>query len=201
MRKAGSPYRAIANVLGVDVHTVHSDVQAELAAIREQTVDQAHELRALELARLDTMNVGLWPQIEKGNPPAVHAAVRVSERRSKLLGLDAPVASTTEVTGRLSVEAEAKYKSEREALLRLSAEELKELAAASAQLMAEALARSEARRTGVTVAALPPAPSIINVETSHAEMPAYPDPGEPLPETGNTSQEAPVTVVEVTTPD
>jgi DNA-binding CsgD family transcriptional regulator len=49
LRKAGGSYRELARQLGVDVHTAHADVMAELAALREQTVDQAAELRELEL--------------------------------------------------------------------------------------------------------------------------------------------------------
>jgi hypothetical protein len=49
------------------------------------------------------MNEGLWPEIKKGSAPAVTAGVRVSERRARLLGLDAPTASRTELTGSLYV--------------------------------------------------------------------------------------------------
>jgi hypothetical protein len=195
LRKSGCPYREIARLLGVNVHTAYSDVAAELCALRDETIDHAQELRSLELQRLDAMHMGLWPQIRAGNPPAVTAGIRVSERRSRLLGLDAPVASTTELTGRLSVETEAKYKAEREALLRLSAEELQELADASQQLMANALARADARRMAVTVAALPPAQSIIDVEAVKAEMPASPDAGEPATALGQ-AQDDPMTIVE-----
>ncbi len=38
LRKAGGSYREIARQLGVDVHTAHADVAAELAALRETTV-------------------------------------------------------------------------------------------------------------------------------------------------------------------
>jgi hypothetical protein len=37
LRKAGGSYREIAGQLGVDVHTAHADVGAELAALRETT--------------------------------------------------------------------------------------------------------------------------------------------------------------------
>jgi DNA-binding CsgD family transcriptional regulator len=113
LRKAGGSYRQIAQQLGVDVHTMHGDVGAELAALRETTIGRAEELRALELERFDRMVAGLWPQIEKGSPPAVTAAVRVSERRARLLGLDEPTATRTELSGSLSVTAE-KLAAERE---------------------------------------------------------------------------------------
>lgn len=106
MRKKGNAFREIARQLGVDVHTAHADVGAELAALREMTVTEATELRALKLERLDGMTSGLWPEIEAGSPPAVSAAVPVSERRSRLLGLDAPGVTKNELSGSLGVYAE-----------------------------------------------------------------------------------------------
>jgi hypothetical protein len=52
------------------------------------------------------MVASLWPQIEDGSPPAVAAAIRVSERRARPLGLDAPVVTKRELTRALSVTAE-----------------------------------------------------------------------------------------------
>jgi hypothetical protein len=98
LRKAGGSYREIARQLAVDVHTAHADVTAELAALRERTVEQAAELQDLELQRFDEMTAGLWPQIRAGSPPAMSAAIRVSERRSRLLGLDEPVVTKSELT-------------------------------------------------------------------------------------------------------
>jgi hypothetical protein len=139
LRKAGSSYREIARQLGVDVHTAHADVGAELDALRETTVAEATELRALELERLDTMTSGLWPHIKTGNAPAVTAGVRVSERRARLLGLDAPVATKSEVTGSLGVYAE-RLAAERQLLRDLSVPQLEELAAESQALMNKAMA-------------------------------------------------------------
>jgi hypothetical protein len=121
------PIAQIARELDADVHTIHGDVAAELAALREQTVEQATELRELEVGRLDAMIEGLWSRVRDGSPPAVSAAVRVSERRARLLGLDAPVVSKSEVTGSLSVYAE-RLAAERELFATLSIEQLEELA-------------------------------------------------------------------------
>ena len=152
MRKAGGSYRETARQLGVDVHTVHGDVAAELAALRETTVGRAEELRDLELARFDEMTSGLWPQIRAGSPPAVTAAVRVSERRSRLLGLDEPTSTRTEISGSLSVDAERRLKAETEDLQRwLTFEELQELGEKSERLFADARALVEARRVPVLV--------------------------------------------------
>ena len=128
LRKAGGSYREIARQLGVDVHTAHADVGAELAALRETAVGEATELRALELERLDGMTSGLWPRIQEGSAAAVSAGVRVSERRSRLLGLDAPVVTKSELTGSLGVYAE-RLAAERELFGKLDVEQLEELAA------------------------------------------------------------------------
>ena len=74
------------------------------------------------------MTAGLWPLIQKGSPPAVSAAVRVSERRSRLLGLDEPVITKSELTGSLSLTAQTRLKAEVEELQGLSFDELKTLA-------------------------------------------------------------------------
>ena len=67
---------------------------------------EEHEFfRAMELERLDATTAGLWPGIQEGSAAAVSAGVRVSERRSWLLGLDEPTATRTELTGSLGVYA------------------------------------------------------------------------------------------------
>ncbi len=142
------PYREIARQLGVDVHTAHSDIAAELADLRTTTIDRAEELRDLELQRFDEMTAGLWPQIQRGSPPAVTAAVRVSERRARLLGLDEPVVTKNELSGGLSVSAQ-KYAAEKELFLRLPVEQLEALAREHQVLLDKAFAL--ARAHGVTV--------------------------------------------------
>lgn len=97
LRKAGASYRQIAQQMAVSLNTAYADVQAELLELREQTKSDAVEVRELELQRCDEMILGLWPAVRRGDPKAVMAAVRVSDRRARLLGLDAP--SKQEVTG------------------------------------------------------------------------------------------------------
>jgi len=161
MRKRGATYREIAQELQADVHTIHGDIQAELASLRETAVAEATQLRALELERLDGMTSGLWPHVRAGSPPAVTAAVKVSERRARLLGLDAPVASRTEVSGSLSVDAQARYKAEAEELRCLDLDELEELADKSQKMIDDAIGRSRARRNGMLVAGTSSTGSVI----------------------------------------
>ena len=145
LRKAGGSYRQIAQQLGVDVHTAHADVGAELAALRETAVAEATELRALELERLDGMTSGLWPRIQEGSAAAVSAGVRVSERRSRLLGLDAPVVTKSELTGSLGVYAE-RLAAEVELFEQLDVRQLEELAEESQRLVDRATAMVQAQR-------------------------------------------------------
>jgi hypothetical protein len=156
LRKTGSSYRQIAQALAIDTHTAWADVAAELGALRGQTVEQAQELRALELERLDGMTAGLWPQVREGSPPAVSAAVRVSERRSRLLGLDAPIATRSELTGSLGVYAQ-RLDADRELFSKLDVSQLEELAAASQALVDRAIAmvRANASPNPVGLSLLP----------------------------------------------
>ena len=164
------------------MHTAHADVAAELAALREHTVEQAEELRDLELQRFDEMTAGLWPQVQTGSPPAVTAAVRVSERRSRLLGLDEPTATRTEISGSLSVDAEARIKAQIEELRRwLSFEEQGELGKKSDRLFADALALAKARSTQMTIDVSPSPAAVDDVvasEPSEQSAPTVTDEGD-----------------------
>lgn len=95
LRLAGASFRAIAESLGyvdkngnADPGSAWKAVQRGLAAsIREP----AHDLITLELERLDGMFLAIYPQARKGILGAVDRCLRIQERRSRLLGLDAPV--------------------------------------------------------------------------------------------------------------
>lgn len=92
LRKAGGSYRQIATALGVDVATAWDDVQTEMAELRKLAGQAAEDARELELQRLDRWQAKLEGRgISGGDHRAIAAAVRISERRAKLLGLDAPV--------------------------------------------------------------------------------------------------------------
>jgi hypothetical protein len=87
-RKGGASYRAIAENLGVDVHTAWEYVAAGLAELAAEQRAEAAELRALEAARLDDLQRAVWPRAIMGSLEAVKVALRILERRARLLGLD-----------------------------------------------------------------------------------------------------------------
>lgn len=100
-RLAGKTYDEIGASLGVTKQAAWSTVQKALAETLREPADR---LREVEVARLDRLTVALWPMAlgepatEGGAAPspldqarAVLRLVQISDRRAKLLGLDAPV--------------------------------------------------------------------------------------------------------------
>ncbi len=90
LRIEGKTYREIAQELGVTPTRARQLVAEALAAIEKDTAESAEELRRLELDRLDQLQSGLWEEAAAGNLKAVGAALKIMERRARLLGLDAP---------------------------------------------------------------------------------------------------------------
>ena len=79
-------------------------------ALREAVREPAEGLRTLELERLDTLYAKVVIIIETGSTNEVlngiDRALRIMERRSKLLGLDAPMKQDLRVTDRLDAQIE-----------------------------------------------------------------------------------------------
>ncbi len=60
-------------------------------ALEEAIAAQVHTVdvyREIEVRRLDQMLLALHPGIQRGTPRAIEIALKVAERRAKLLGLD-----------------------------------------------------------------------------------------------------------------
>lgn len=84
----GLSFAAIGEQLDCDASTAW---RAVTGALREHVPENVEELRRLEGARLDALQVALWPQAMAGDAAAVRAVVRICERRARLFGLDAPL--------------------------------------------------------------------------------------------------------------
>lgn len=91
LRAAGHNYRVIADTLGVSVKTAYMDVQDGMRYLSAYERVIAEDHRAMDLTRLDLMLSYLWSKVELGDTFAMQTALQVMARRSKLLGLDAPV--------------------------------------------------------------------------------------------------------------
>lgn len=86
-RKVGATYRQIASGLNITVSSAHKAVQV---ALRKTLQEPADDVRALELERLDAMLWSLRRPLADGHLGAIDRALKIMDRRAKLLGLDAP---------------------------------------------------------------------------------------------------------------
>lgn len=100
LKLAGWTLEAIAAEMHLSIGTVHNRIQARLDARVQPLADQ---LRTMEVDRLDRYLAKLDDLIQQGKAVArnTEVAVKVSERRSKIMGIDAAEkieAVITEVT-------------------------------------------------------------------------------------------------------
>lgn len=96
LRKAGASYQAIADALGFKAKSrAHALVMEGLEDLEATVRESAADLRRMEMERLDAITLSLWKG--RGNPRVADTLLRISERRARLTGLDAPtlVAPTT----------------------------------------------------------------------------------------------------------
>lgn len=90
LRSAALPYSQIAARLQVSKSTAFGYVTRALEDLREERRKRADVLLDLELDRLDIAQRSIWAQVLRGDLHALAVFLRLSERRSRLLGLDAP---------------------------------------------------------------------------------------------------------------
>jgi ribosomal protein L15E len=96
LRLAGETFQSIADKLGYK--SKHGSFRAVETALAEITRQPAESVRLMELERLDTLYRALSKQAESGDVVAIAGCLRITERRARLLGLDAaePVRSDGE---------------------------------------------------------------------------------------------------------
>jgi predicted DNA-binding protein (UPF0251 family) len=82
--------REIADRLGIGKSTVHERLKSALDEMEEVASEERERLRRIEYARLEHYTAQLSTKIERGNMKAIDRAIKLSQRRSALLGLDAP---------------------------------------------------------------------------------------------------------------
>jgi hypothetical protein len=90
---AGLNYRDIAEALGVSLGTIAADAKAVLKRWQQEQVQSLEARRTVEERRLDRAVNAIWNAVLQGDLAAVDAFRKLSERRSRLIGLDAPVHS------------------------------------------------------------------------------------------------------------
>ncbi len=98
LRKGGATYRQIGERLNVSEAQAFRDVDHALGMLAKLTEGEAEKVRALEVARLDSVLLPMLQQAKRGSQGAVDRVLRIMERRAKLLGLDMPIRA--EITGK-----------------------------------------------------------------------------------------------------
>lgn len=100
LRLSGATYAEIGQALGVSAQRAEQ-ICKRMLAYHRPSAEQVDQHRSTELLRLDRMLRAVWPDALKGNQGAIDRALRISERKSKLLGLDAP--NRQELSGTLDL--------------------------------------------------------------------------------------------------
>lgn len=90
MRIGGASARAIAEQLGITERGVRKAIRRAMDRIRSEGDENAEQYRDLQLERLDKMLLAVWSDAIKGIYGAVDRVLKIEDRRSRLLGLDAP---------------------------------------------------------------------------------------------------------------
>lgn len=87
LRREGSTFNEIAQTMGIALPTAYTLVHKALTRTLQEPADA---VRALELHRLDQLWAKWLPRALEDNKDAAAVCLRIMERRSRLLGLDAP---------------------------------------------------------------------------------------------------------------
>jgi hypothetical protein len=88
LRRQGYTWDSISSDVGYSSPSSSRD--AFIRASRRVLREDVEEVRNLELDRLDLALKAIWAGVEAGDIPAINTMLKIMERRSKMLALDAP---------------------------------------------------------------------------------------------------------------
>jgi predicted transcriptional regulator len=101
LRVEGCTYAEIGDQLGVSDRMASRIVNRAMNRVLREPVDQ---LIDLERARVDALWQVMWPRALAGSARHAEVCVRISERRSRLLGLDQPTRVHADLLANVSVD-------------------------------------------------------------------------------------------------
>lgn len=101
LRLQGKNYRDIAEEMGIGLGSVHEYLREMREAIEKLNLERAKEEKELDLERIDLAMQACMDRVTAGthNNRDIETLIKVSERRAKMLGYDAPTTSKTELSG------------------------------------------------------------------------------------------------------
>ena len=83
LRRAGYSYREIGKAIGIGTTSAHRLVSKAVVETRTAIAEDTHEMRTLELSRLDALLGSLWADARRGNLGAIDRVLKIMERRAK----------------------------------------------------------------------------------------------------------------------
>jgi len=98
---AGFSFEQIGDRLNITEDAAFGLVGRTLGRVVNETAD---ELRALENARLDRAQTAIWSQVLAGDLKAIDMFLRISQRRSRMNGLDEPTRVNLSINVRQEME-------------------------------------------------------------------------------------------------
>jgi len=91
LRKAGKTYKQIAEEIPCSLKSAYLYVKQAIAEVSAKNVETTQDIIDLEVQRLDSMLLSMQDNLESGHVTYIDRALKIMERRAKLLGLDKPV--------------------------------------------------------------------------------------------------------------
>lgn len=101
LRMGGLSYAQVGEAMGVGTNAARDMIKRALNRAEKVA---ASDLRALENERLDRLQAAIWTKALNGDLQAVDRVLRISERRARLNGLDAPSSVNISVGVRAEME-------------------------------------------------------------------------------------------------
>ncbi len=88
--KAGMTFRQIALEHDVSPQTVSSDIRKFVKELKDEGLRHVEEYRIVQQERIAAAIESIWNRVMMGEIPAISILIKLLERESRLLGLDAP---------------------------------------------------------------------------------------------------------------
>lgn len=101
LKLAGVSTAQIAELMGIEPDSVRKLINRTLATAENRA---AEEMRELENARLDRAQAAIWSNVLAGDYRAVMVFLQISQRRSRLNGLDSPASVAISPNVRMEME-------------------------------------------------------------------------------------------------